>query len=415
MPVAGREIIALVLLAPVGCALGPKAIEQTHGKYATAVQRVDEEQFLKNVVRLRYVEAPKSLDITSIAAQYEIAAAGELRPFFGTESVTGPFFRSFSTVLPDFQVSGANRPTVSLIPQDDGSVVRQFLTPITGETLVFLAQSGWPAASVLRVWVDKMNGVPNYVPASGPARQGPADFARFHRACELLQAAQEREFVSIHSEERAVEVSDPLPADAVTAAAAVEAAKHGFEYRRRADGRSWVLVKKEPRLDFCVNPVGHGSPELAELSTLLNLRPGLDRYELKVTGGVPDPGKNPSEPSPTLRLGPRSTAQALFFLANGVDVPAEHVAGGLVHLPDDGTDPTEATRGLFHVHSCRGSKHHRPECAYVAYHYRDHWYYIDDRDRETKATLMLMLELRRLDFKRQQIGSIPALTLPVGR
>jgi hypothetical protein len=47
--------------------------------------------------------------------------------------------------------------------------------------------------------------------------------------------------------------------------------------------------------------------------------------------------------------------------------------------------------------------------------YRDHWFYIDDRDQETKATLVLMLQLRRLDFQRQKIGTVPALTLPVGR
>lgn len=33
----------------------------------------------------------------------------------------------------------------------------------------------------------------------------------------------------------------------------------------------------------------------------------------------------------------------------------------------------------------------------------------------TDAVVLMMLNLRRLDFKRQQIGNIPALTLPVGR
>ncbi|WP_204249728.1 hypothetical protein [Gemmata sp. SH-PL17] len=47
--------------------------------------------------------------------------------------------------------------------------------------------------------------------------------------------------------------------------------------------------------------------------------------------------------------------------------------------------------------------------------YRDHWFYIDDRDLESKSTLLLMLQLRRLDFQRQRIGNVPALTLPVGR
>jgi hypothetical protein len=50
----------------------------------------------------------------------------------------------------------------------------------------------------------------------------------------------------------------------------------------------------------------------------------------------------------------------------------------------------------------------------VAVKYRDYWYYIDDRDQESKATFALVLQLSRLDFARQQ-PAIPFLTLPVGR
>lgn len=398
-----------------GCALGPKAIERTHGKYAAAVQRVEEEQFLSNVVRLRYVETPTELAVSSIATQYEVTAGAEARPFFGTESVTGPFFRSFASVLPFAAVGGANRPTVSLTPQTDGTNVRQFLTPISAETVVFLAQSGWPVSSLLRIWVDRLNGVPNWVPASGPPRDAPADYARFRRAAELLQTAQDRELISVHGEDWFKELSGPLPAASITPEAAVAAAKDGFEYRPQKDSQNWVVGKQQRRIVIQVNPAGRGSPELAEFAALTNLTPGRDQYELVVATGVADPGENAYDPVPVLRLTPRSTAQALFYLANGVEVPPEHIACGLVRLPADGTDPTEATAGVFRVRSCAGKKHHPPPCAYAAVWYRDHWYYIDDRDQETKATLLLMLQLRRLDFDRQRVGSIPALTLPVGR
>jgi hypothetical protein len=265
----------------------------------------------------------------------------------------------------------------------------------------------------MRIWADRLNGVPNWVPASGPPRDVPPDYERFRRATELLQAAQDRELVSVKAEDRTTELSDPLPAAAVSGAAAAQAAKDGFEYRRKGD--DWVLVKREQRLVLQVNPRGRNAPELIELAALLNLKNGETRYELVVASGVPDPAKNPTEPDAVFRLTPRSTAQALFFLANGVAVPPEHVEGGLVRLPADGTDTAEATRGLFHVHTCPGHPHKPPACAYAAVWYRDHWFYIDDRDLESKATLLLMLQLRRLDFQRQQIGNIPALTLPVGK
>jgi len=415
-----RSLILSVLitgmaLASGGCALGPKAIEQTHGRYAEAVQRVEEEQFLTNVVRLRYTEASTEIAVASIAAQYEVSAGIEARPFFGTESITGPIFRSFSTVLPFAAAGGSSRPTISLTPQNDGAAIQQFLTPITAETLLFLGQSGWPVSSVLSIWIDRINGVPNWGVSSGLQSNTPPDYMRFRWATEILQAAQDRELLSVHGEERYSELSGPIPAEAVPAGAIVDAAKEGLEYRPREDGKAWSLTKRERRLIMRVNPAGQGSPELADLAALLNLQPGLDRYEVVLGTGVPDPARNPSEPTSVLRFAPRSTAQALFFLSNGVEVPVEHIAAGLVRLPPDGTDPAEATRGVFRVLSCAGNKRKPPPQAYVAVWYRDHWFYIDDRDQESKATLLLMLQLRRLDFRRQQAGDVPALTLQVGR
>jgi hypothetical protein len=105
-----------------------------------------------------------------------------------------------------------------------------------------------------------------------------------------------------------------------------------------------------------------------------------------------------------------------YFLTNGVEVPPEHVTGGLVRLPVNAEgqpfDSRELTRGLFEVHVCKGIK--PPATAFVAVKYRGHWYYIEDSDLRSKATLALMLQLERLDFRRQQLAG-PALTLPVGR
>jgi len=105
-----------------------------------------------------------------------------------------------------------------------------------------------------------------------------------------------------------------------------------------------------------------------------------------------------------------------FYLANGVEVPCEHLAAGVARQPvgPDGVpfDTRAVTEGLFTVHACKG--HKPPAAAFVAVKYRDYWYYIDDRDQESKATFALVLQLSRLDFARQQ-PAIPFLTLPVGR
>jgi hypothetical protein len=415
-PLLAVALAGGLALGLAGCAFGPRALECSHGPYNEALRQVNEEEFLLNVVRLRYTETPFDLDVNSIAAQYELSTQAAARPFFSAQSSNG-LFRSFRAILPDLQLVGANRPTISFTPNNDGSAVRQLLTPISLETLAFLARTSWPVATVLRLWVDRLNGVPNASSASGPPRSEVPDFSRFLRIAELLQTAQDRELATISSEERLIEHSGPLPAERVTAAAVVEAAKNGMEYRPRGDGKTWRLVRRERRLIIEVTPGVRRSPELQEVERLLNVLPGRPRYDLTVVGrGAPDPLRFPTPPSTDIRLVPRSTIQAMFFLSNGVEVPPEHLNCGLVcpAVDDCGQvfDTREVTRGLFEVQVAQG--HKPPDHAYVAVKYRGYWYYIDDRDQASKATLALMLQLIRLDFARQRIGG-PVLTLPAGR
>lgn len=236
-------------LALGGCAFGPKALERTHGRYNEAVRLVHEEQLLRNLVHMRYNEVPAALDVSAIATQYELSGQAEARPFFLAPNPSNVIFKTFTAILPDIQGGGSNRPTITFNPVDDAAAIRQFLTPIPQDTLVLLTETGWPVATVLRLWVDRLNGVPNAAPVGTPRPSEVADAARFHRMAELCQIAHDRDLMAIRTEEHAAELSGPLPVESVTAAALVEAAKNGLEYRPRPDGKSWVVVRKSRRLD----------------------------------------------------------------------------------------------------------------------------------------------------------------------
>jgi hypothetical protein len=408
--------VASVLLHG-GCAFGPMALERSHGRFNEAVRRVDEEQLLRNLVHMRYNEIHLSLNVASIAAQYELAGSAEARPFFAVPNPSNHPFRSFTSVLPDVNVSGASRPTLSLIPADNGAAIEKFLTPIPPETLVMLHQTSWPVSTVMRLWVERANGVPNAASASGPQTDQIPDFARFRRIADLCQAAQDLGLGSVFPEERLTPVGGPVPASAQLSSAAVDAAKNGMEYHLAADGQSWNLLRKEHKLVFEVSPAGLQHPIIEELTGLLNLEPGRLRYEIVTAPGVNlDPMQVHIPPSSELKLSLRSASQVYFYLANGVEVPPDHLQAGLVKLPagpgGQAFDGRAVTEGLFTVHACQG--HKPPPTAFVAIKYRDYWYYIDDRDQTSKATFALVLSLSRIDFVRQTVGG-PLLTLPVGR
>jgi hypothetical protein len=117
----------------------------------------------------------------------------------------------------------------------------------------------------------------------------------------------------------------------------------------------------------------------------------------------------------SLDLETRSLLQVLFFVAHGIDVPQEHINCGVAPVTRDydGShfDWQQVMGGLFRIHSLKSKK--RPDCAHVAVQYKGYWFYIDERDRESKSTFALLLEVSRLELESAKAQG-PILTLPLG-
>jgi hypothetical protein len=147
----------------------------------------------------------------------------------------------------------------------------------------------------------------------------------------------------------------------------------------------------------------------------LRLKPGQLSYEVVVgtRESFDEEGAGKRE-STTININPRSVVQAMYYLSHGIELPPEHVACGLVKTPvaADGSafDWQELFGGLFTVHSVKQLR--RPACAFIAVKYRDRWFYIDDRDAETKSTFALVLTMSRVNPTPAKKGG-PVLTLPV--
>ena len=115
-----------------------------------------------------------------------------------------------------------------------------------------------------------------------------------------------------------------------------------------------------------------------------------------------------------LNIEPRSLMGTLYYLSHAIEVPESHLTQGLVTstVDDSGNwfDWSQLTGDLLTVR-CSAKK---PDCAAIAVEYRDHWFYLDDRDLDSKSTFTLLMQLFELQAGGGAAGSKPVLTLPVG-
>ena len=65
--------VAAILCVAVGCqTIGPRSLRTTHPQYNHAISRTLDEQFLLNLVRLKYRDNPFFLEVSSVTTQQSI-------------------------------------------------------------------------------------------------------------------------------------------------------------------------------------------------------------------------------------------------------------------------------------------------------------------------------------------------------
>jgi hypothetical protein len=227
---------------------------------------------------------------------------------------------------------------------------------------------------------------------------------------------QDRKIAVLFSEERQEKITEDLPTVRLQSNSVVEAAKAGYEFRKDDKQDTWALIKKKQQPILRIDAKHVNDADVLEFCRVFKLKPGRTTYDLVADKADPFLADAPKEGLPYLDLESRSLLQVLFFLSHGIHVPAEHLASGQapVTLENDETifDWQPVLSKLFEV--CHAKGHHRPPHAHVAIQYHGYWYYIDDRDRDTKATFALVMEMARLELTSKSGAAAPVLTLPIG-
>jgi hypothetical protein len=378
-----RTVIALLAVAclATGCSsLGPNKLQNSHVSYNKAVQKAIMEEDLLNVVRLRYLDMPVSLSVSSIAAQttFTVGSRGEFGLVEGEAS---------ANILPD--ISYSDRPTITFTPAQGQEFLESLAQPIPLETMVRLAAAHSGIDVLMRVGVASINGITNRFDAASP---------EFDRLAADLRALQIHNAVRAGFLDRPIALSEPVPADSVDADAVLEAAREDRSFQQQPDG-SYRLMGTRSVSFFWFDP---SHPTTRELLGQLHLRADLASYELKHAHQI----EPPEEPSDSLAVSTRSLLQVAVYLSYGVDVPESHGSTGVarptgVQAPD--------LSDLFRVRV--SSK--RPEESGTAVEYRDHWFFIPDSDHISKRTFGLMQALFLSQMLKEPGQKAPVLTIPL--
>ena len=415
-----RGALLALALASLGCSqIGPATIASGRFDYNEAIVRSFDDQMLLNLVRLRYQDSILFLDLTSVVASYTREAT-----VGASSSVRGDAPNTATPATLSLGASGgvtwSESPTISYAPLQGEDFAKRLLAPIQPSSILLLSRSGWGLERLLLCTVQQLNELLNATAIGGVAPRQVNHYERFIRVARLLRELQEESFIQINTladqPDQVAVTAGPIPMDESARRRAAEIISLLNITRTPAAGSAQPVarapsanVAPAPSANVAPAPSANVAPAPAQPAPA-NAQPAAS--DLTRPGGpmTLESGGFPRNPARVLLTG-RSVLGVMTFLAQQVDVPAEHVRQGLVHQtrgPDGKVfDWNVVSQGIFRVHSSSS----QPDHAFLQVHYRGYWFYIDDSDLESKSTYTLLAQLFSLQSASSSVVA-PMLTIP---
>ena len=351
----------------VGCQVPSRMVmmegEGGRTAYNTAIQMTNSQQMLLNLVRIRYADFPMFLDVTSVTTQSTFQS--RLSPTFPI-----PGFNEDNPFTLGADISWEDQPTITYTPLEGQSFATRLLRPIDLSTVQLLCYSGWDIDRVFRIMIQNFDELSNAPEASAPVLEQMPQYRQFAEAAHLLRHFQKRGELQI-----------------------------GVKAKEGKAGDEFV----EERLQIAFP---HGGPEGERLSKLIGCtRHASGKCIKEIDFGYDDKG--------SIGILPRSVLSCMCYLSQGVQVPKDHVACGMVHQPSCEIDEEEQDwHTLFHELLAVKESLFRPSNAFISVKYRQHWFYIDECDLASKRTFALLVQLYNLNAIAPKNRG-PILTLPL--
>ena len=331
--------------------IGPQSLPRDRAAYSSGLADSWKEQTLLNIVKLRYIDAPTFVDISSITTGYSLTQ---------TASVGAQVNTPGALTQENLGVAAAMgyTPTITYSPLTGSAFIQGLLTPLP-PTLVFGAiQNGVPADLILLSVVISINGVKNQQTTLNGITPSDPDFERLRALLRKIQiSGGVRTYVK------------PNPNGPATIVAL-----------RKADIAPEIVE------------------DIRELRGLLKLNPDAEEFTIV---------QAPISSSDTeIAVMTRSVISVMQNMAADVEVPAEDLAKTRA-FPGYEKDQGAADRRMIRIHS---SKQKSPD-AFVSVNYRNTWFWIDDSDLRSKQVFLQLMNLFSMADTAPRAAA-PVVTIP---
>ena len=346
--------------------IGPQSVPRDRVDYSSSLSDSWKQETLLNIVKVRYLDPPVFVDVGSVVASYSLAQTASVGvnvvPNGGSNGNLGG------------SVGLSSSPTITYTPLTGNDYFKGLITPLSPEVLFGAMQNGLPADSVLFTSFVSINGLRNQRASLGGIT--PAD-PGFHRVRQLMREIQVSGAVRLYVKRVAKKNKDKD--------------KDDDKDKDTQETRVITFRTKEIPPEILA--------DINELRQLLHLNPTATDLELT---NAPLPSSDTE-----IAVQTRYIIELIKVMAVQVEVPPEDVSQ---HKAVPGFETGHPVPGLIPIIRIRSSKQ-KPDDAFVAVHYRNLWFRIDDNDLPSKAAFAQLMELfTMIDTSNKQ--NVPVVTIP---
>lgn len=398
-----HALVATLLIAALmtGCAVGPDALQRDHPRYTQALREIQDEHRLLNLVRLRYMETPVFLQVTSINTTYNVSVNANASVADSSQAGT--------TTGAGVVGAYGETPTFTYSLPASAEFFGRMVAPLSAEQLGPLAMSG--AGGFFRLGVRRINRLENVSSFTGWTAEKPGSYAEFEEALDLIEALERAGLIDFTYNMTTTQISSPF--DELGEHSSIpDAFSSGLLFVKNEDDQ-WVArsEKTVSFLRFAGSSIN--DPRALRLRELLNLDPQKYSFpivdvdfspteRIRIATDRPAAAFDPEAKFREIVVVNRSMFEILGIASRSVQVPNEHLQAGLA-APDE-----NVLGNLLTIQSSEGE----PANAAIAVQHKGTWFYVAANDMNSKATFLRLNALFEVTAGRVA-GTDPILTIPV--